>query len=163
MRDRPARLRALLRQESSARKPHERLRGASIAAQSGTLAADALVGDSWMRTCGCWPTNAALRRTRCAPTGANCTDSRRGSRNRHGDGEVSSVAGPDRAHTHPLLPGHALRSRIVEGFGGAGAGRHSKLVQVAGAQPDTSSKTRPRSSPRRGCPSICRACPPSSK
>ena len=40
----------------------------------------------------------------------------------------------DRAHADSRLPGNALRARIVEGLGGAGAGGHPQLVQVAGAQ-----------------------------
>ncbi len=76
--------------------------------------------------------------------------------------------GPERRtqieHTHIRAYLGTLYERgLVESLGGAGAGGHSQLVQVAGAQPDTSSRMRPRWCPRRGCPSICRACLPSSR
>src|SRR3984957_11409390 len=38
-----------------------------------------------------------------------------------------------RTHRYSRVPGHVVRTRIVEGFSGARAGGDSKLVQMAGA------------------------------
>jgi hypothetical protein len=71
--------------------------------------------------------------------------------------------GGDRAHTDSRVSRHALRSRSLEGLGGARAGGMSQLVQVAGARRLCGQECGFAGGNSASCPNICRACLPLSR